>query len=510
MSGVSVHCPYCNGQFPAPYGASPGTRIACPRCGERFACRAQDVSEAMTSAPLTPSNEEASPAYSPPTIGDGVSTEPHGRPRVSNRVIALMVLGVMLLMAVLGGVYAWRTVVLRRDYDWHLPKTQALDVPLIARVALGAYVVVLVLAVLRGWNRRERSTGASTGRGWLGHYGTPALAVLVLIGVGLALVAIQQRPVRGPTPNEPSGPESVPAALPSELAALGYLPDGVHLVIGLHVAEAWRTPAGRQFLDGSRPGSVFGPEQIEALTGLRPAEIDHAIIAVKLDQVLPRVFFIVRTIHPYNLGEILDSLGRPTKLPSTDGRTLYEFRLKNTQLILWPADERTLVVGGWPEGDLKDVPLKPRDGLDHLPADLRTLLTNNLDTAARQAPAQLWVAAHADDLGKLPASVALGFLLKDSWPVVKNVQSLAAWVQLGDDADIRAVAHCSDSAAAEALNDFLRPMQPGKGLPALFPKDSPLAAELVRTAQIERGGDWLSLDARISAAALHKPQGNAK
>jgi hypothetical protein len=441
------------------------------------------------------------------------------RQRVSNRAIAFVVLGVMLLMAVLGGVYAWRSVVLRRDYDWHLPKTQALDVPLIARIALGVYVLVLVLAVLRGWNRRERSTGASTGRSWLGHYGTPALAVVVLIGVGLALVAIQQRPVRGPKPNEPSGPESVPAALPSELAALGYLPDGVHLVMGLHVAEAWRTPAGRPFLDGSRPGSVFGPDQIEALTGLRPAEIDHAIIAVKLDQALPRVFFIVRTIHPYNLGEILHPLGKPTKLPSADGRALYEFQLEGTpfKAILLAADERTLIVG-WPGGDLKDVPINPRAGVDHLPSELHTVLTGRIDAAARQRPAQWWVAGQVDDWDKVAAQlylasrfkVDLALLFKDSLPRVRNLHTLGAWAQLGDDIDLHAVARCSDPAADEALHDFLQPAQPGKGLLALFPKDSPLASELGRTAQVRRDGDWLSLDAKISAATLHTPQGNAK
>src|SRR5262249_22976327 len=159
MSGVSVHCPYCNGHFPAPPGASPGTRIACRRCGERFGYRAPDLSEAISATRQSASNDAGSPAESSATNGDGYSTEPQIRKRVSNRAIALIVLSVMLLMAVLGGVYALRTRDLRRDYDWHLPKTQALDVPLIARIALGVYVLVLVLAVLGGWEPGGASTG---------------------------------------------------------------------------------------------------------------------------------------------------------------------------------------------------------------------------------------------------------------------------------------------------------------------------------------------------------------
>jgi len=518
MNNLTVHCPYCNFQLIRPAGAEPGTRLACPRCGERFQCRTAGA-ENITSLPSRPGvddrmrsgihNEPMSPKAAESWSGDVPQPiPPHPRLPVSNRVIAFVVLGVMALMALLGGVYAWRTVLMRRLDDFNLPKTQAIDVPLIARIALGVYVLVMVVMVLRGWNRREQTAGAARGKARWGQFGVPALALIVLLGVGLALVAIQKRPVRSSLPGDKAGPESVAPVLPSKLAALGYLPDDVHLVVGFHIAEAWRTPAGRPFLDGSHQGGGgLGLDQIESLSGLKLAELDHAVLALKLDKLLPRFFLIVRTIQPCDPLEIQKDL-KATKVAGVDSRTLYEFEMNQVggKAGLWVADDHKTLVVAWPSTDMKEVPDKPREGLNHLPHELQGVLRDALDPAAMKAPAQMWAAAHVDNWDALPAHLFLALKFKDTWPAMSKIKTAAAWVQLGEIADLHAFCVCADGPAAKKLHAFLQPDNPAaiQGLGTLLPKNSLMAADLTKSLKVTQDGERVSLDAEVSAATIQK------
>jgi hypothetical protein len=409
-------------------------------------------------------------------------------------------------MALLCGVYVWRTVLMRRLDDFHLPKTQAIDVPLIARVALGVYVLVMALMVVRGWNRRERRAHATNGKARLGNYAIPALALMMLLGVGLALVAIQERPVRGPVAGDKAGPESVPAVVPSQLAALGYLPDDVHLVVGFHAAEAWRTPAGHPFLDGSHPDGGLGLDQIESLSGLKLAELDHAVLAVKLDQLLPRVFLILRTIQPYDVIEIQRDL-KATKMAGATGREVYEFEMKQAagKAGLWFADDRKTLVVVWPSNEMSEIPQTPREGLSRFPADIRSVLLDQIDAAARQAPQQVWAAGHTESWTKVATLAALAL----KWPALADIRTLGLWLHLGEDVDLHAVCRCSDAPAAGRLHAFLQPDKPAtnKGLNVLLPKNSLMAADLAKTLKVTEDGEWLKLEATISAPTIQKALG---
>ena len=220
MPSDVLSCPYCNSAAPVPPGARPGQRIPCPRCGEFFPYRAPD--DAVTAAPP--------PA--PPPLEAPASP---GARRLSNGQIALIILGGMAAMALLSLAFALHTQELRRSYDVHLPKSKSIDVPLIARVALGLYVAGLVGAIVWGWNRRERAAGRDEPRSWASRVGVPGLAVLALVGIGLALLAIPARPVRPPLDLDH---QKVTPVAPAELAALGYLPDDADMIVAAHVAEA--------------------------------------------------------------------------------------------------------------------------------------------------------------------------------------------------------------------------------------------------------------------------------
>jgi hypothetical protein len=406
-------------------------------------------------------------------------------------------------MAAVGGAYAWHTAGVRREYDAHIPRPSVIDIPLIARIALGVYVLAMVLAIVRGWNRREKAKGVAVG---LGQYGIPALALFVLLGVGLALLAIQQRPIHKPAPELPTGPDTVAAVLPSQLAALCYVPDDCQFIVGLHVAEAWRTPMGRSFLDGSQAGRGLGIEQIEAITGLKLVAIDHAVLAIKLDKekALPRVFLIVRTIQPYDRAKIREAL-KPTDRQSEDRREFGEIKItqwKNTA-ALWFADEKTLIVA-WPSDDIKEAPAKPKSGVQHLPHELRAFLERHLDVAAGTAPVQLWAAGHVDSWDELAIRPVFAWFLKDSWATLSSARTAGVWAQLDEDAKLSALCHCADERAAESLRQFLQPSEKGKGLASLLPNNNPLAIELAKTLKATRDGEWVRAEATLSASSLRK------
>ena len=136
-----LSCPYCNSPAAVPVGAHPGQRIPCPRCGESF--------------PYHGGTDDYSTAPSPPIAEPPPVPTPQ---RFSNTGIALAVLGVMVLMGLLGLLYALKTEAIRRSYDLHLPKTKAISIPIDVVFPLGLYILVLLLAWFRGWNRREATS----------------------------------------------------------------------------------------------------------------------------------------------------------------------------------------------------------------------------------------------------------------------------------------------------------------------------------------------------------------
>src|SRR6267378_6971691 len=100
-----ISCPYCNAHVPRP-DSMPGARVLCPRCGEMFPYR------------LTEGVDD-SPRFADPARNEIEGLGSAG-PGVSNKAVAAAVLGVMLVMAVAGLIFALQTETLRRAHDANL------------------------------------------------------------------------------------------------------------------------------------------------------------------------------------------------------------------------------------------------------------------------------------------------------------------------------------------------------------------------------------------------------
>src|SRR5262249_45438468 len=175
----------------------------------------------------------------------------------------------------------------------------------------------------------------------------------------------------------PSGPpaEGPPAVVaPARLAALGYLPAGTSVLVGAHVAELRASPAGRELLE--MPVKVAGREvrlgSLAGWVGLKLEEIDHLVLGVKADDPFPPPGLLVaRTRAPYDAGEVRRALGAE-RAPGGGKKRLYKVEPPGMRmpLVLWLADERTLVLGLVAD-HLGEVPETPAEGVEHLPEGVR-------------------------------------------------------------------------------------------------------------------------------------------
>jgi hypothetical protein len=410
-------------------------------------------------------------------------------------------------MAVIGLTFAEMTTHVRREQDVALPKRQPFAVPPVARIARLVYVGAIGLYLLSSLRRgRVRSWAARVGAGVL-------LALLALIGVedvsalcgGPSILVPSRFRQRALSPPQ-SPQETLRAVAPAELPALGYLPADTNVLVGVHVAEAWRDPTGREFLSRFRFGNTdFGVTTLEKWTGLKMEEIDHAILGLRVDDnLLPRTVLVVQTQQPYDADRVRSALKAGRKSEQKK-KPLYHFPLEQLEGVLWFADERTLLIGVLPS-DLDDVPLKPSDNLDRLPAAVVNVLRERLTRGT-----QAWAVGHADDWNKTSARLVLPLLNKQDQAALAKAQTLAVWLQFEQGMGVNAAFRCKDEASAEAFDQYLG----GKGnaldrLLNLFgdrPEAEPARKELAETLTRQRQGVWVDVRARVGPEAVQQAFG---
>jgi hypothetical protein len=331
--------------------------------------------------------------------------------------------------------------------------------------------------------------------------------------------------VPAPTHTEHYPPLDYPTP-PLQLAALGYLPGDVNVLAAVHVAELLRLPGGRQWFD--QPLSVGGVEipltNLAAWTGVPRDELDHVVLGVAIPPnlgravALPRVYLLVRTLHPYRLSEVLTQLQHGDVIKATEAppRTLYQVRLPTPagKVWLWNADERTLIVSLLGDDTLEKVPFRPAPRGGQLMEEIRSGLVDRVGS-----PAPLWMIGHLDrplPLGE-PASASkdakdklAGLKGLTGWlALLKDVKTAAVWLEgerltatpgpglvlgslcwvgeaggRGDSLLFRASCHCRSVEAAAALEKSLRGAQPNLS--------------------VERDDTWTSLRWPTDRAALRK------
>lgn len=315
------------------------------------------------------------------------AAEPPAKPIRANRLVAGVVLAVMVLMAAGGLTYALRTVSVRRAHDASLP-------------------------------RRSR------------------------------------KPFEIFRKTEPESPE---VTAPLNLAGVGYLPEGTNVVAGVYVQELLRSPAaakvrGQAFKLG---GMELKLDVVKDRLGLAVEEIDHLILGARLRdleeiEVTPQTHLIVRTRQRYDASKVLAALGakRPQEITVEGGkRSLYAVKVQNFPMQLWLPNEQTLVLGLFSK--MTDLPAKPFEGGVQLPAEVREAIQQRVGPTA-----PIWLAGNSANWEKtvLPSLLALGGAKEI--PVldrIKQVRTMAIWIQAEQPPKLFAAFRCADEASAQQI-----------------------------------------------------------
>ena len=112
---------------------------------------------------------------------------------------------------------------------------------------------------------------------------------------------------RSVRPSEDEGPP-VPPVQPKELLALGYLPADTDLIIALHAGELHNEPIGRDLI-AHLGGGAFNAHTIEEWSGLKLAEMDHAVFGMTFDShVLEHFIVVVRARGPIDREKVRKAL----------------------------------------------------------------------------------------------------------------------------------------------------------------------------------------------------------
>lgn len=378
--------------------------------------------------------------------------------RISNKAIAAAILGVMAVMALVALFFALQTETIRRAHDVNIGKPQLVTVPLLVKIASNLWIIGLAVLLLSIWRNRVRAAQFEAARSAHGfRWVAGIVAILVAVSVIISLLSGPLRKQSSQLPRELELP-LVRVKSPAQMEALHYLPADSNVIAAVDVAELLRRPEGEDFLAGWRLGPIdFGSNAVETWAGLKREAIDHAVLALKFDELLiPRATLVIRTKQPYDAVDVLKTLHAARVLEPV-GQDRYRYRLGQIDAGLWCPPEGRILIYALTAKDLNAASLEPKPGIEHFSQALRELLGERLTQ-----PAPLWIAGHSDQWDK---TVLYAWLMGQPRPeqqALSGLRSFGLWLMLDGPATLNVAAACSDPKAAQSLATFLEEQVRGR------------------------------------------------
>ncbi len=273
---------------------------------------------------------------------------------------------------------------------------------------------------------------------------------MAILGFAYAWHTVNWRRARDPKPAKPTAPAQVAAVKPIELSALGYLPPETAIVAGLYVAEAEKTPRGKEFLQGPRVGPIpISATDIENWTGLKINQIDHAVIGLRLEpRIPPSMVLAVRARQPIDQAKVRGAL--KAELPSDIGKKKvwhYNVRISSKlslEGLLWFASQDTLVAT-FSKLDLEKVPDQPASGAKQLPTALRDAIRDRINPTS-----QAWLAGHVETWDAATPLLSL-VMNKENLETLASLRTFGFGVQLSKGIRLEGAVQGVDEAATERL-----------------------------------------------------------
>jgi hypothetical protein len=174
-------------------------------------------------------------------------------------------------------------------------------------------------------------------------------------------------------------------------------------------------------------------ETIERVSGVGLRNVDQLVVGLGFQggSLPPQIVVVVQTREPYSLAALAKQAKARTL--KKNGRTLHVASASPVPEVYWWAPSDRVLVGTISARDYDRVPLAPRAGVAHLPADLGRLLRERV---AEDACA--WLVASSDKWDEylvpymiLPASPLAG--RRDLLPPARQLRGVAASVPADPD-----------------------------------------------------------------------------
>jgi hypothetical protein len=324
------------------------------------------------------------------------------------------------------------------------------------------------------------------------------MAIMAILSFVYAWNTVSTRRARDPKIPPPPPTLAERRVPPIKLSALGYLPPETSMIAAVHVAQAERTPAGKELLQRFRLGTAISVADLDKWTGIKLDEIDHAVLGMTIDnRVLPPVVLVVKTRRPYDADQVRQGL-KANRTTELGGKTLHHFTpAAGTKLsfdaVLWFASP-TMVVVGLSKNDLEKVPDRPATETSQLSGPVRAVIQERLSQA------DAWLAGHVEKWDAVSLLLAF-FLEKDNIQTLSRVRTFGFGLQFDDGVRLGGAARCADEEATQALEKkWGRLVVPeGEALPKEL---RPMLQELANTYQRQVKDGWLEIRARANNESL--------
>jgi uncharacterized Zn finger protein (UPF0148 family) len=266
------------------------------------------------------------------------------------------------------------------------------------------------------------------------------LAVMVLMASIALAFALRTTQFRRANDNKgQETPRAAPqaAARPADWAGLGYVPDDVHALLGIDVAQLRKSAVGQALMQRLNVGN-------DALIG---QSVDRLIVGLNWKELLPRVTAVVHSPTAGDHGQVTGKINGET-LSHGRWRLTKSALLRNLDFWFAEADELT-EIGAQLPSDFDAVPQPPRPGTERF-AQLNALFAQRLNPGAAA-----WLVGQFDAESNIVANLNKLFPTVPEevkpWQDLRGV-ALSLRVQ-GDEAPFTLDISARDSDAAKSLGD---------------------------------------------------------
>lgn len=329
---------------------------------------------------------------------------------------------------------------------------------------------------------------------------------IIIVGMGGIALAYALWTVAFRRGNDSRESTKVDIVAPAELRGLGFVPSGMNILLGVHVAELMESPEGRELVSRLRlPAGNVGLESLETWLGMPLSEVDHVVFGFQTDApAFPPALIFLQTRKPIDTGKMIESL------KGGGGQTLGNKRYNRVRLpglgfdwALWFTGDNHRAILHVSMAPLGDIPDQPHPNADHLAPHVKQFLRE------QKKGTQVWLHGRVEDWEKTLVPLVVNSLDRPGVPkkelqMVMKLKSLDFTLQLGDGLRVSTRVEGKDADAAKDLASMIQGLWMGARVFGSNPEMQAFSQELEKNRKTAQKDTIFTLETSASAEAVRK------